>query len=451
VRLRTRILGLGGALALTSSLGLGLLLLSLQRDRDVRDMELRARAFLEAVQVGVLPMMAEQRVTDLDRLVSEIREHRLEDLDLVFLAVLDPERRVLGHTDPLLFGTLLDDDSARRFSEEDQGRVEQVHDEDREILVVSLPVVSRVPGYPGIRWGTLVAGFDLTGARKAWTKAVIGTVALILVAALAAAGLAVLLLDGQVVRPVQRLTEVAAQLGSGNLSARVPLSGRDDDLAVLGRTFNQMAEALEQHTHGLEKQVRQRTRELERANRQLQEANERLQRLAVTDGLTGLYNFRYLRQTLEMELHRASRQKSPLSLLMLDVDLFKQFNDRYGHPAGDRVLQRIAWILQKRLRVTDIPCRYGGEEFAVVLPDTDSPAAIQVAEEIRRRVEGEDFSEGTGVDHATLTISIGVASFPGHGKDPETLLKAADTALYRAKDSGRNRVVLASPLEEATS
>jgi len=449
VRLRTRILGLGAMLALFSSLGLGLLLLSLQRDRDTRGMELRARAFLEAVQVGVLPMMAEQRVTDLDRLVSEVREHRLEDLDLRFLAVLDPERRVLGHTDPLLFGSVLDDARSRRFTEQDQVQLDQERDGDREMLVMSLPVVTRVPDHPGIRWGTLIAGFDLTEAQQAWTRTLIGSLALILVAALLSAGLAMLLLDGQVVRPVQRLTEVAGELGSGNLSARVPASSQEDDLAVLGRTFNQMAEALERQTHGLEKQVRQRTRELERANRQLQDANERLQRLAVTDGLTGLYNFRYLRQTLEMEMHRASRQKSSLSVLMLDVDHFKHFNDRYGHPAGDRVLQGIAEILKKRLRVTDIPCRYGGEEFAVILPDTDPPAALRVAEEIRQRVKEEDFSQETGTDSTSLTISIGVACFPIHGQDPEAVLKAADTALYRAKDAGRDRVMLARPPEEA--
>jgi len=450
VRLRTRILGTGALLTLLSSLSLGLLLVSMQWQRDLRSMERRAMAFLEAVQVGVLPMMAEQQVTRLDRLVSEVREHRLEDLDLAFLTVLDPERRVLGHTDPLLFGTILDDERTRRCVLEDRALVEQGREGDRDVLVVSLPVVTAVPGHPGIRWGTLIAGFDLTEAEQAWSRTVVGSAALILFAALLSAALAVLLLEGQVVRPVRSLTEVAAQLGSGNLAARCPPSRQQDELSVLGRTFNQMADALEQQTHGLEKQVRQRTRELERANRLLQDANERLQHLAVTDGLTGLYNFRYLRQAIEMELHRASRQKSSLSVLMMDVDHFKQFNDRYGHPAGDRVLQRIAEILRKRLRVTDIPCRYGGEEFAVILPDTDPPAAVQVAQEIRLRVEQEPFLEGVGESQGRLTISIGVACFPAHAETPEALLKAADQALYQAKDSGRNRVVLSSLTEESS-
>jgi diguanylate cyclase (GGDEF)-like protein len=181
----------------------------------------------------------------------------------------------------------------------------------------------------------------------------------------------------------------------------------------------------------LEARVSQRTAELA-------EANRRLAQLAVTDGLTGKYNHRYFHERLALEVERSGRTNLPLSLLMTDVDHFKQYNDRFGHPAGDRVLKRVAEILSMGRRVNDVVARYGGEEFAVLLIDTPREAAMVLAEQLRQLIESERFVNDD--EGARVTISIGVAACPDDTTDPGELLLVADTALYKAKRNGRNRV-----------
>ena len=161
----------------------------------------------------------------------------------------------------------------------------------------------------------------------------------------------------------------------------------------------------------------------------------RLEKLSHTDGLTGLFNRRFIDEALLSEMRRATRYGHPLGLLLFDVDHFKEFNDRYGHDMGDRVLQAIAKEFQHDLRGLDVACRYGGEEFVAIMPNTDAQGALFVAERLRRRV-GQ-----TLVDGHTVNISIGVAVFPTEGiATPVEFLAAADRGLYAAKGSGRNCV-----------
>ena len=168
-------------------------------------------------------------------------------------------------------------------------------------------------------------------------------------------------------------------------------------------------------------------------------------RLASQDPLTGAANRRALMQALETELARASRQHTPLALLMVDIDHFKRVNDHYGHLAGDHVLRHIVGVLRQRLRASDVLGRYGGEEFMVLLPGTDLHGAAQLAEQLRQAVQAAP-CEWQG-QHIPFTVSIGVAASADTPADPsrtsEALLQAADQALYRAKDDGRNRVALA--------
>src|SRR5262245_11292701 len=192
----------------------------------------------------------------------------------------------------------------------------------------------------------------------------------------------------------------------------------------------------------LETKVSERTRELA-------EANARLAQLAVTDGLTGLYNHRHFHERLALEVERSQRSGLPLSLLMLDVDHFKQFNDSFGHPAGDEVLRQLARVLADARRANDVVARYGGEEFAVILVDTAKLTAAKVAERVRERVYAHDFSDAAQ-RAGRIGISIGVATFPDDGSDVESLVRAADGALYVAKRAGRNRVVLATESLAAT-
>ncbi|MDZ7372605.1 MAG: diguanylate cyclase [candidate division KSB1 bacterium] len=181
--------------------------------------------------------------------------------------------------------------------------------------------------------------------------------------------------------------------------------------------------------------------ELEEKLRELEEARERLQELAVTDGLTGLYNYRYFRERLQSEVDRAERYQLDLSLVMIDLDYFKHYNDCNGHPAGDEVLRTLGELLRGNVRRPDVAARYGGEEFALILVETSGPNAVVVAEKLRRLVEEYPFPFRERQPGARLTISAGVAAYPEDGTTVETLIAAADAYLYQAKQRGRNCVV----------
>ena len=189
----------------------------------------------------------------------------------------------------------------------------------------------------------------------------------------------------------------------------------------------------------LEAKVLERTRQLETVNRQLTE-------LTVTDALTGLANRRHFDTVLAEEWARALRAGRPLALLMVDVDFFKPYNDRYGHQAGDECLRRVAQFLHATARrAGDLVARYGGEEFVVVSVDTDLSAARSLAEALRVAVAGAGIlHEASPLAGGRVTLSVGVAAtVPQPGEGPERLLHQADAALYRAKSGGRNCVALA--------
>lgn len=167
---------------------------------------------------------------------------------------------------------------------------------------------------------------------------------------------------------------------------------------------------------------------------QLKQLNQKLKNLAVTDGLTGLHNHRAFQDYLEEQFQVAMRNKQPMSLILMDVDHFKQYNDTYGHQAGDEVLRRVAEILKEGVRDGDFVGRYGGEEFVVVLPRTDTENAIAVAERVRRSIESAEWTL------RPVTASLGVASVRPDMETRQEVIEAADQALYEAKRNGRNRV-----------
>jgi diguanylate cyclase (GGDEF)-like protein len=182
---------------------------------------------------------------------------------------------------------------------------------------------------------------------------------------------------------------------------------------------------------------------VEEATRSLRLANERLEKLAITDGLTTLHNHRHFHERLALEVERVNRSGTPLGLLMLDVDHFKNYNDTHGHPAGDQVLAQVARLLSDGRRANDLVARYGGEEFALLLVDTRKPAAVEIGERLRAAIANHQFLHGETQPGRRLTVSVGVAACPDDAGDPRTLLQAADDALYRAKHAGRNTVCVA--------
>jgi diguanylate cyclase (GGDEF)-like protein len=214
-----------------------------------------------------------------------------------------------------------------------------------------------------------------------------------------------------IVRPLERLAEGAAEVAKGDLEVDLPTRG-GGEVGALTNVFNEMV-------------------------KRLREGRQELERLSVTDGLTSLTNRRALMKRLQEEALRSARTKHPFAVVMLDVDHFKSYNDSFGHPAGDEVLRRVAIVLRDATRTIDCVGRYGGEEFALLLPETDAAGAREVAERIRARVAGEEHLE------RPLTVSLGVAEFPSDGDSADKVLGAADAALYRAKREGRNRVVSA--------
>jgi len=163
--------------------------------------------------------------------------------------------------------------------------------------------------------------------------------------------------------------------------------------------------------------------------------------LAITDGLTQLYNFRYLHQSLDVEISRANRYHTEVSLLFLDLDYFKHVNDRYGHLVGSQVLIEVGKILTRCLRPMDVVCRYGGDEFIVVLPETDPDAALGTAERLRKMIEENTFHTDAG-ETFHLTASFGIASYPNHVKNKNELIQMADQSMYRVKEDTRNAVFM---------
>lgn len=224
-------------------------------------------------------------------------------------------------------------------------------------------------------------------------------------------------------KPIYKVLGAMKELESGNLDYRFN-EKRDDEIGMLIKGYDLMAS-----------QIKIKTRKLEKISQELRV-------LSITDGLTGLFNHRHFYDVLEKETIRAQRYDHPLSILFLDIDHFKNVNDRFGHKAGDEVLRQIALLLLQNKRQTDVAFRYGGEEFAVILPETNKQSSLIIAEKIRKAIEAHNMKK---IDRLIdkITVSIGIAAYPGESGEYNGLVVAADMALYKAKSSGRNCCVLA--------
>lgn len=292
-----------------------------------------------------------------------------------------------------------------------------------EYLDADVEMVGLLTPIPRLGWSVLVqvptdeAYARITQLRRTTTLLV--SVLLLFV------GLAAYFIGLLIVRPLDRLTAGAAAVAEGDLSVDLPVTGRDE-VAMLTKVFN-----------GMVGQLRGSLKQLDEANETLREQYAELQQVSITDALTSLFIRRHVMAEFDKEIGRAARYERTLAVLMLDVDKFKQYNDSWGHQAGDEVLQGMGVVLKDATREADILGRYGGEEFIVLLPECDLQGAIATAERIRTRLAREVF------DGRQVTVSIGAAEFPTHGDTPRDLIGAADVALYQAKETGRDRVVAA--------
>ena len=223
--------------------------------------------------------------------------------------------------------------------------------------------------------------------------------------------------------PLELLIDGIKNITSGNLSFVIKNTS-NDEIGVVIDAFNDMT-----------------------LKRKLIE--DELREMAIHDGLTGLYNHKYFYTLLEEELPRADRYHHDVSLLMLDVDNFKKFNDNYGHPSGDAILHTLSERLVARVRGIDSVCRYGGEEITILLPETDLTTAKNIAESLRLLVEQEAFLIENDQE-VNITTSIGVSTYPQHAKNAVSLVSTADKALYQAKRKGRNRVCVYGAEQEET-
>ena len=292
---------------------------------------------------------------------------------------------------------------------------------------------------PSVSWGLVVeqplhfAMADVASFRRTNLAILLGSAVLAILLSLGIAK--------TIAESIANLSAATVRMAEGNLEIRLDAE-RIDELGQLAANFNRMTaqlarrdDALRQAKEELERQVAERTRELT-------DANQELQRLSLSDALTCIGNRRYLDEFLEREWRRTLREQTSLSVVMLDIDYFKLFNDTYGHIAGDDCLRRVAGILTATIqRTTDFVSRYGGEEFVLVLPATDEQGALTVAEKIRCRVEALAIPHEKSPLAGVVTVSIGVAAaVPTRDSDVGLLLAAADRALYQAKTAGRNAV-----------
>lgn len=267
---------------------------------------------------------------------------------------------------------------------------------------------------------------------------------------------------GQMVKPVLAIAHTAEGIRTGTSRAPMPIFPGRDEIAQLSRSVGQLFANLDQQTTllqrfnaDLEAQVAARTDRLDQTNQQLQQeievrrqtelalqdANQALQRLTLVDGLTGIANRRHFDQYLEQEWRRSVRDRQPLSLILIDVDYFKLYNDHYGHQVGDDCLRQIAQAIAIPLRrATDLPARYGGEEFAVILPNTDNAGAVYLAETLCQAVKAQHIAHEKSAVGPWVTISLGVATcLTSANLNPIDLISAADGLLYQAKQQGRDR------------
>jgi diguanylate cyclase (GGDEF)-like protein len=343
---------------------------------------------------------------NLSGLIDVLREHAADSRTVY--AITEQGRVVIssaGNSADVM-KTTLPTASSRELLEHEGQTVGQARAKEREVVAV----LRRVPQ---LRWAAVAEApiTDEGGTGGPSALLILGLVVLV--------GLLAFLASMLITRPVVRLSEAAARVAAGDLSIELPPSGSGGEVGYLTRALNTLVARLRE-----------------------KEGQSELEKLSLTDALTGLYNRRHLMGTLSTEVQRSRRQRRSFTVLLADVDKFKQYTDTHGHLAGDAALVKIAEVFRRTTRAVDCVARYGGEEFVVMLLECPIATAALVAERIRARIADTDLGEGK------LTVSIGLAEYPDGGDTPEELIATADAAMYKAKSGGRNQIVVAGSSQQ---
>ena len=387
----------------------------------------------EALQLALVApcaiAIANHEIENIDYYVGRLMRARDKNLDLEYVAVLDYEGRILSHSDETQYMALPEGrfyrDAVSRSATSHRVFFSASHG-GREIIEIAAPILS------GIRWGTLVAGFQAAPLREAARTLNLRLLLGVLIILLITSAAVYVSVAHNVVEPIRLLAEAAEQ--AGRLHFRyLPEDRFPGEFQQLVTAFSWMGTELKRHNETLNRLIADRTASLETAL-------EKVEVLSRIDELTGLANRRYYSESVQREIRLAQRTGAPLGLLVIDVDQFKVYNDKNGHPAGDRLLKNLGHILLTSVRGTDVVGRVGGEEFSVGLVGSDMEESRVVAEKIRKRVEDWPFEFGATQPLGCVTISVGVASSPSCTGTYLELFTAADEALYQAKAGGRNQV-----------
>jgi diguanylate cyclase (GGDEF)-like protein len=397
-----------------------------QKTEQRREFTAKSLEAVELLALTVAASVAEHRHNEVQDALDNIANFPDRFRDVRLLEVIGEDGRVIASLDPTRFN------EPAVAADADLKQLEAAARFEPTALRVVVPLV--VTHRLGVLRATFdVASLDLSVQRQQQQAAlsVLATSLLL--------GVSLHLLHGRLVaRRLVRLADSAHKFGAGSMRERAAVDG-NDEIGALGRSFNEMASALERHTEELEQLVAERTSELEQANAQLAA-------LATTDQLTGLHNRRYFDDHGRRAVDVAQRSGRPLSLAIVDTDRFKSVNDRFGHPAGDEILKDVARVLRESARKSDLVARIGGEEYAILMPETDAAGALVVAERMRAALEDSKHPTVPELKDEKITASFGVATL-GEGRERlEDLTAGADAALYVSKTTGRNRVSLAAPV-----
>ncbi|MBP2628473.1 MAG: hypothetical protein H6Q68_3184 [Firmicutes bacterium] len=381
--------------------------------------------------VGVLIINIE-----LSKLIQRVGDTKVGNMGYAY--IVNREGKVIIHPDLGIIDNGADESSLFHIKAAISGQkgwMEYDYNNEKRIAAYSY--------VPSTKWG-VIAQQPLNEAMGNAINIKIKSI-LVMVSTVVIAILMALAIAGALARPIADISEATNRLAEGDLAVRLEVS-TFDEIGQLATNFNNMTnqlvkrdEALCLAQEELENQVKKRTEEL-------MIVNEELRRISFLDGLTGIANRRYFDEFLEREWQRSKRENTSLALIMLDVDFFKNYNDTYGHIAGDECLRRIADILKTTAkRATDLVVRYGGEEFAIILPDTNVQCAKIVGERVRSGVEKLAIRNKTSPISEVVTVSVGISvSVLAKEALPITIIAAADEALYQSKQNGRNRIKVAN-------